>query len=58
MSERKFRVLVRMIGFDHGVGRYQDTNPVLSKWGIWRIYILCDASDIVDIVVYLNVTNQ
>ena len=51
MKKGGFRVLVRMIKFDHCVGKYKDVDPCDSmKWGRESIYAICDASRIVRVV--------
>ena len=45
----KYRVLVMMVQFDHLIGKYEDSKPSgLVKWGKKSMYVLCDASSIVD----------
>ena len=45
----KYRVIARMINYDVSSGLLQETDPNLSTWGTKCIYILVDASDIVDV---------
>ena len=58
MSEGKFRANMKMIHFDHGIGGYQDTDPVAvgSKWET-KYNTLCDVSDIVDILGKIKLDN-
>ena len=46
MNGRKFRVHVRMIQMDRGMGSYQDIDPVKSSWEKACIFVLCNACDI------------
>ena len=45
MQKGKFRVLARMVRFDHGAGRYEFENVLSSQWAPDTIYVLADASD-------------
>ena len=54
----KYRVVARMIKFDHSMGKYKDVRPTDSVTWTWQkgsIYILCDASKIHDVVKKLMV---
>ena len=56
MAKGKFRVLARMIGFDHSMGGYHDVDVANSlKWGKKSVYVICDACKIVDVVQFLRV---
>ena len=51
MGKGKFRVLMRMVEFDHSLGKYYDVKPSSSmKWGKKSIYVLCDASAIKSVI--------
>ena len=51
MGKGKFRVLMRMVEFDHSLGKYYDVKPSSSmKWGKESIYVLCDASAIKSVI--------
>ena len=55
MVKGKVRVFMRMIMFDHSVGKFKDVKPSESvKWGEKSIYVLCDACDIKDVVQKLS----
>ena len=57
IAKDKVFVYIRIIQFDHSVGKFKDVKPKLSlKWGKRSIYVLCDAADIVDIVQKLSST--
>jgi hypothetical protein len=46
---------MRMIVYDHSVGKFKDVKPQDSvKWGKRSIFVLCDAGDIVDVVEKLS----
>ena len=46
-----FRVLVRMILFDHSNGKFKDVKPAESmKWGKRSVFVLADASSIKDVL--------
>ena len=57
MNKGKYRVLLRMIRFDHIRGAWEDNDPSLRiKWKQMRSYfVLADASDISDVVEKLGV---
>ena len=43
----KYRVLVRMIQFDHSMEKWKDCMPFeITKWTKKRFYVLCDAADV------------
>ena len=47
----KYSVLVRMIQFDHSMGKWKDCMPLeITKWTKTSIYALCDAADIREVV--------
>ena len=51
-----FRVLVRMILFDHSNGKFKDVKPAESmKWGKRSVFVLADASSIKDVLGELTV---
>lgn len=55
IKKGEYRVLVRMVQFDHLMGKYKDCVPTgFVKWGKKRMFILCDASSIVDVVQMLG----
>ena len=55
MNKGKYRVLVRMIKFDHLMGKYKDAKPErYGKRGEKSMYVLCDSSSIVGIVQKLD----
>ena len=57
MAKGKVRVYMRMIMFDHSVGKYKDVKPEESvKWGKRSVFVLCDAGDIIDVVQKLSAT--
>ena len=46
MAKGKVRVYMRMIIFNHPVGKCEDVKPEESiKWGKKSIFVLCDAGD-------------
>ena len=56
MDEGKVRVFMRMIKFDHLMGKFKDLKPAESaKWGKKSIFVMCDACDIIDVVQKLSV---
>jgi hypothetical protein len=57
MDKGKYRVLLRMMRFDHIRGAWEDTDPSLGiKWMQNRSYfVLADASDISEVVEKLGV---
>ena len=55
METGKVRVFMRMIVYDHSVGKFKDVKPQDSvKWGKRSIFVLCDAGHIVDVVEKLS----
>ena len=55
METGKVLVFMRMIVYDHSVGKFKDVKPQDSvKWGKRSIFVLCDAGDIVDVVEKLS----
>ena len=55
MNKGKFRVLMRMVEFDHSMGKYYDVKPSSSvQWGNKCIYVLCDAHVIDHVVQQLG----
>ncbi len=51
IEKGKYHVLMRMIKFDHFIGKYKDSDPSASvKWNAKSIFVLCDASIILDVV--------
>ena len=55
MNAGKFRVLLRMIKYDNLMGKYRHEFPTeMGKWGKRSMYVLCDASQIVDVVQMLG----
>ena len=48
IASGKYRVIARMITYDHGAGNWQDTDPAETAWSTKCIYILVDASKIND----------
>jgi len=55
MKHGKYRVLLRMIKYDHLMGKYRHEYPSdIGKWGKRSMYIICDASNIVDVVQMLG----
>ena len=54
MSKGKYCVLLRMIKFDHSMGRYHHLRTGSVLWEKRSIYVLCDASSIVEVVGMLN----
>ena len=50
IASGKYRVIARMITYDHGAGNWQDTDPAETAWGTKCIYILVDASKINDVL--------
>jgi hypothetical protein len=55
MSKGKYRVLMRMIKFDHSMGRYHHVRTGGMLWEKKSIYVLCDASSLVEVVGMLGV---
>ena len=55
MSKGKYRVLLRMIKFDHSMGRYHHVRTGSMLWEKTSIYVLYDASSIVEAVGMLGV---
>ena len=46
MAKGKVRVYMRMIMFDHSVGKYKDVKPEESiKWGKKSIFVLCGCTE-------------
>ena len=55
IKKEQFSVLTRIIGYDSCMGRYHDCRPHASnKWAKKNMYILYDASSIVDTVQKLS----
>ena len=55
MDKGKFRVLMRMVEFDHSMGKYYDVKPSSSvQWENKCIYVLCDANAINHVVQQLG----
>ena len=55
MKKGDVRVYTRMIRFDHAMGKFKDLKPAEpTKWGKKSIFVMCDASDIVDVVEKLS----
>ena len=56
MEKGKYRVLLRMMVFDHLMGKYKDCDPSsgFSKWKKKSVFVLCDASLILDVVQNLS----
>ena len=51
----KYRVLLRMIQYDHLMAKYKHVMPsTFGKWGKKSMFVLCDASKIVDVVQMLS----
>jgi len=42
----EYRVYVRMVRFDHGIGRYEHADPIESEWETDAICVLIDAAQI------------
>jgi hypothetical protein len=55
MPKGKYRVLLRMIKFDHSMGIYQHVRTGGMLWEKKSIYVLCDASSIAEVVGMLDV---
>jgi len=55
MGPGKFRVMVRMVRYDHAAGRYENENPVRSQWETKNIYVLADAADLKEVLGELSV---
>ena len=44
-----------MVQFDHLMEKYKDVKPTIyAKWEMRSMYVLCDASSIVDVVQKLD----
>ena len=55
MEKGKFRVLMRMVEFDHSMGKYYDVKPSSSaQWETKCIYVVCDANAINHVVQHLG----
>ena len=51
MAKGKVCVYMRMIMFDHSVGKYKDVKTEKSvKWGKKSVFVLCDTGGIIDVV--------
>jgi len=46
LGEGEYWVYVKMVRFDHGIGRYKHTDPIDSHWETDAIYVLVDAAQI------------
>ena len=49
-SKSNYRVKSRMITFDHSYGFLNDIGPLESKWDPKYLYVLKDASKVIDVV--------
>ena len=55
IDKGKYSVLVRIVQFDHLIGKYKYVKPArYGKWGRRSMYVLCDASSIIDVVQKLD----
>ena len=55
IEKGKFRVLMRMVEFDHSMGKYYDVKPSSSvQWETKCIYVVCDANAINHVVQHLG----
>ena len=55
INKGKYCVLTRMVHFDYLMGMYRDAKPArFVKWGKKSMFVLCDASSIVDVVQKLD----
>ena len=55
MDKGKFRVLMRMVEFDHPMGKYYDVKLSSSiQWETKCIYGMCDANAINHVVQHLG----
>jgi len=57
MDKGRFRVFVRMVEFDHSMGKYYDVKTSSSvQWGNKCIYVVCDTNAINCVVQHLGTT--
>ena len=55
MEKGKFRVLARMVKFDHAVGRYRDVRVGdCLNWSKRNMFLLCDAASITEVLQQLE----
>ena len=50
MPVGKFRVMTRMVRYDHAAGRFELVSPVSSQWETKTIFILADANDLKEVL--------
>ena len=56
MSKGNYCVLIKITDFDHLMGKYHDVNPsMINTWEKKSIYVLCDASLIMEVIEKLSV---
>ena len=51
----KFWIMTRMIRFDHSASHYDFETSISSDWGLGVIYLVCDVSDLMEVVGKLRV---
>ena len=50
MPVGKFRVMIRMVRYDHAAGRFELVSPVSSQWETKTIFVLADANDLKEVL--------